>query len=151
MLMKCSWLSGVNRKSEYLNFRNAELFLHLIIRCVSLKVGRWYWLQRLINISVTTYVSCISGKPRPSHQANFMCIKLRYVLCQHFRHNLRPTFRRNFQKVLQTVLQYVLQAEPEIKYHALSTSILNITGYNFILLPDIYPVRLIIQCSIQYS
>ena len=61
-----------------------------------------------------------------------MCIKLMYVLCQHFRHNLGPTFRRNFQKVLQ--------AEPEIKYHALSTSILNITAYNFNLLPDIYHI-----------
>ena len=90
------------------------------------------------------YIRYTITKPRPSHQANFMCIKLRYVLCQPFRHNLRPTFRRNFQKVLQTVLQDVLQAElqaePEIKYHALSTSILNITGYNFILLLDIYHI-----------
>ena len=61
-----------------------------------------------------------------------MCINLMYVLCQHFRHNLRPTSRRNFQKVPQ--------AEPEIKYHALSTSILKITGYNFNLLPDIYHI-----------
>ena len=30
------------------------------------------------------------------------------------------------QKVPQTVLQDVLQAEPEIKYHALSTLILNV-------------------------
>ena len=103
-------------------------------------------LQLLINISVTTYASCISSKPSPSYQANFMRFKLRYVLCQDFRHKLRPTFRQHVQKVLQAVLQDVLQdilqdilqAEPEIKYHALSTSILNITGYHFIMLPDIY-------------
>ena len=65
-----------------------------------------------------------------------MCIKLLYVLCQHFRHNLRPTFRQNFQKVLQKMLQ----ADPEIKYHALSTSLLNITGYTFTLLADIYHI-----------
>ena len=83
------------------------------------------------HMSVTTYPSCISEyltKRRPSPQANFMCIKLRYVLCQHFRHKLRPTFSRNLQKVLQTVLQDVLQAEPEIKEHALSTSILKGTA-----------------------
>ena len=114
----------------------------------------WYMvcLQWLINISVTTYTSWISEKPRPSHQANFVCFTLRYVSCQHFRHTHIPTFRRNFQTVLQTVLQDVIQAilqailqaiiqsEPEIKHHALSTSILNITGYNFILFPDIYHI-----------
>ena len=34
--------------------------------------------------------------------------------------------------------QALLQAKPEIKYHALSTSILNITDYNSIPFPDIY-------------
>ena len=112
----------------------------------------WYMvcLQQLINFYITTYTSWISEQPRPSHQANFVCFTLRYVLCQHFRHNHRTTVRENFQTVLQTVLQDVLQAilqdvlqailqaEPKIKYHALNTTILNITGYNFSLLPDIY-------------
>ena len=36
--------------------------------------------------------------------------------------------------------QALLQAEPEIKYHALGTSILNITDYNSIPFPDIYHI-----------
>ena len=121
----------------------------------------WYMvgLYQLINFSVTTDTSWISGQLRPSHQANFVCFTLRYVLCQHVRYYHRPTFRRNFQTVLQTVLQVVhqailqaiLQAEPVIKYHALSTSISNITGYNFILLPDIYISYTECACSMSFD
>ena len=45
-----------------------------------------------------------------------------------------------FMPKLQALLQAYFQAEPEIKYHALSTSILNIAGYNSIPLPDIYHI-----------
>ena len=121
----------------------------------------WYMvcLHQLINFSVTTYKSWMSEQLPPSNQAKFVYFTLRYVLCQPFRNNHRPTFRWNFQKVLQTVLQDVLQAilqailqaEPEITYHALSTSILNITGYNFILLPDIYISYTECACSMSFD
>ena len=140
-LMKYSWLTGLyTRKYQNgwtnLNFWNTELCLLLIIGCVSLKVGIWScyngWSTSIrIHVSIV-YIRFNITKHCPSHHANFMCIKLMYVSCQHFRHNLRPTFRRN--------VQAYFQAEPEIKYHAPSTSILNITGYNFILLPAIYHI-----------
>ena len=76
---------------------------------------------------------------QPLHQANYKCIFQAETSCIFF----MPT--------LQALLQAYFQAEPEIKYHALGTSILNITGYNSIPFTDIFIPRIVCACSMSFD